>query len=173
MSGTPPLRPGRHAAGWHACHPPSVLRCRTSAHCDGARSGRRGCDRNQPWRRARGIELQLRLQRAHRSRVDRGGRRERDAREDHRPAAAGHRHDRRSRRRARRGCAVGAHRHAFDRSRHREAAHRARAQAGHGRRRVSDDGAHDAARRAGAAGEADGILRRALRATSSILPARC
>ena len=61
------------------------------------------------------------------------------------------------------GRRVGAHCNPLDRSRHREAAHRARAKARHGRRRVPDDGAHDAAGGAGAAGEADGILRRALR----------
>ena len=78
-------------------------------------------------------------------------------------AAARHRHGRGSRCGARRGRSVGAYRHTLDRSRHREAAHRARPQAGHGRRGLSDDGAHDGSRRAGAAGQADGILRRELR----------
>ena len=54
-----------------------------------------------------------------------------------------------------------------------EPAHRARPRARHGRRRLPDDGAHDVADRAGAAGQADGVVRRALRLHHRLGRARC
>ena len=69
-----------------------------------------------------------------------------------------------SMRRTRCGARVGAHRHAFaPKPTSRSSTSSTARRLGHGRRRLSDDGAHDAAGRAGAPGQADGVLRRELR----------
>ena len=129
-----------------------------------ARRGRRRRHRDRPRRRAGRVEPQLRARRAHRLGVDRA------------PSPRVVKHARlttlllpgigtiarpRTRPRSRRH--LGPRRHPLHRGRHRRPAHRQGPRPGHGRLRVPDDEPHGAARRAGRAGPADGVLRRALR----------
>ena len=123
-------------------------------------------------RRAQRLELQLWLRRAHRLGVDRGGRRRPEAQRADHAAPARHRHGPRSEARVRARRSVGPDRHPLHRSRHRQAAHRGRPQARHGRLRLSDDEPYDRARAARSAGQADGGLWRPLRLCDRLRRAR-
>ena len=152
----------RDAARRQPRHPPPVQRRAGAADRQGARRGQGRFDRGRPRRRPAGRQLQLRLRRPHRPRVDRGGGQRRQAREDRHAAAAGHRHRPRPEGRLRGRRAHRARRDALHRGRHLAAAHRVRAPSRHGSRGLPDDEPHDHAAGAGAAGQADGELRRDL-----------